>query len=91
MLRKRGNKNMKAKIYIIPKKEVLDPQGKAIVNALRNLGFSNVKDARQGKFIELVINATDKKAASELVTSMCEKLLVNTIIEDYSFEIIEFI
>jgi phosphoribosylformylglycinamidine synthase PurS subunit len=80
---------MRAKIFITLKSDVLDPQGRAIVNALNNLGFSNVQDARQGKYIELLLTSYDQNSANTLVDSMCKQLLANTVIEDYSFEIVK--
>jgi phosphoribosylformylglycinamidine synthase subunit PurS len=78
---------MKAKITITLKKGVLDPQGKAIEGALGSLGFSGVDNVRQGKFIELEIAETDLSKARAEVRSMCEKLLANTVIENYSIEL----
>ena len=78
---------MKAKITITLKKGVLDPQGKAIEGALGSLGFSGVESVRQGKFIELEIAETDESKARAEVRSMCEKLLANTVIENYSIEL----
>lgn len=80
--------SMKAKIYITLKNGVLDPQGKAIENALSHLGFSGVKEARQGKLIEIALEETDRARAEAAVKSMCEKLLANTVIENYSFELV---
>ena len=78
---------MKAKITITLKKGVLDPQGKAIEGALGSLGFSGIDNVRQGKFIELEIAETDESKARAEVRSMCEKLLANTVIENYSIEL----
>ena len=77
---------MKAKITITLKKGVLDPQGKAIEGALGSLGFAGVGNVRQGKFIELEIAETNESKARAEVRSMCEKLLANTVIENYSIE-----
>ena len=79
---------MKALIKITLKNGVLDPQGKAIEGALGGLGFAGVEDVRQGKFIEVTLDAADEAAASESVQRMCEELLANTVIEDYSFELV---
>lgn len=79
---------MKAKIYITLKNGVLDPQGKAIQNTLGHLGFNNVNDVKQGKFIEVEIDETNKEKAEETITQMCEKLLANTVIENYKFELV---
>ncbi len=63
------------------KNGVLDPQGKATCNALAHLGFDGVQDVRQGKFIEMVLNESDKGKAEAQVKAMCEKLLANTVVE----------
>ncbi|RMB04383.1 phosphoribosylformylglycinamidine synthase subunit PurS [Eilatimonas milleporae] len=78
---------MKARIYVTLKEGVLDPQGAAIRGALANLGFEGVEGARQGKFIELVLMEDDRDKAEASVKAMCEKLLANTVIENYSFEL----
>ncbi len=78
---------MKARVHITLKDGVLDPQGKAIANALANLGFDGVDGVRQGKFIELDLADGDRDAAQAAVTDMCEKLLANTIIENYAIDI----
>lgn len=75
---------MKAYVHIMLKTGVLDPQGKAIGHALHGLGFSEVGDVRAGKVIELELkDGTDKKR----IEDMCEKLLANTVIENYRIEI----
>lgn len=66
---------------------VLDPQGKAIEHALEGLGFDGVEGARQGKLIELDLEDTDKETAKARVTEMCEKLIANTVIENYAIEL----
>jgi len=78
---------MKAQIRITLKKGVLDPQGKAIAGALGSLGFTGVENVRQGKYIELEMAETDVEKARSQITSMCEKLLANTIIENYDIEL----
>ena len=78
---------MKAKITITLKKGVLDPQGKAIEGALGTLGFSGVENVRQGKYIELELAETDESKARAEIRSMCEKLLANTVIENFSIEL----
>jgi phosphoribosylformylglycinamidine synthase subunit PurS len=78
---------MKARIHVTLKSGVLDPQGKAIAHALGNLGFTGVGDVRQGKYIELELAETDKTRARATVEAMCQKLLANTVIEDYAIEI----
>ncbi len=79
---------MKARIKITLKNGVLDPQGKAIEHALGSLGFGGVGDVRQGKYIELAVNETDEAKAREQVERMCRDLLANTVIENYSFELV---
>ena len=74
---------LKFSVTVTLKKDVLDPQGKAVQNTLKNLGFLNLKNIRQGKYFEIELNETDSKKAEEIVKGMCEKLLVNLIIEDY--------
>ena len=78
---------MLAKIYITLKKDVLDPQGSVIANSLRSLGFNNIEDVRQGKFIEVKLNTENKERANKQLNEMCEKLLANLVIEDYKVEI----
>ncbi len=78
---------MKARIRITLKNGVLDPQGKAIQNALSGLGFSGIEEVRQGKYIEVDLAATDEAAARTEVERMCRELLANLVIEDYSFEL----
>lgn len=80
---------MKAKVYVTLKNGVLDPQGKAVQQALHHMDFKGVKDVRIGKLIELELNGTSRAQAEKDLTQMCEKLLANTVIESYSFEICE--
>jgi phosphoribosylformylglycinamidine synthase PurS subunit len=78
---------MKARIHITLKLGVLDPQGKAIQSSLGTLGFSGVENVRQGKYIELNISADDRAKAHEQLSQMCEKLLANTVIENYTIDL----
>lgn len=78
---------MKARVHVMLKDGVLDPQGEAVRHALGTLGFADVQAVRQGKVIELDLAATDKAAAQAEVKEMCEKLLANTVIEKYSIEL----
>jgi len=78
---------VKIRVHITLKNGVLDPQGKAISNALGSLGFDGVNDVRQGKFIELDIAEADEVRARDSVDSMCRKLLANTVIEDYRIDL----
>ena len=79
---------MKARVTVMLKQGVLDPQGEAVRHALSTLGFSGVNGVRQGKLIELDLAATDAAAAEAEVKAMCEKLLANTVIESYRVEIV---
>ena len=79
---------MKAHIHVTLKNGVLDPQGKAVEHALESLGFDGVDNVRQGKFIELNLTETDPDKAEAKANDMCEKLLANTVIENYSVKII---
>ena len=80
---------MKAKIHITLKNGVLDPQGRAIAGALNTMGFNQVEDVRQGKYIEVVVKETDRKKAEAAVEKMCAGLLANTVIENYKYELID--
>jgi phosphoribosylformylglycinamidine synthase subunit PurS len=70
-------------VFVTLKNGVLDPQGKAIESSLQHLGFAGVKGVRQGKFIEVELEAASAKQAEEAVSAMCEQLLANTVIENY--------
>jgi phosphoribosylformylglycinamidine synthase PurS subunit len=78
---------MKARVHITLKNGVLDPQGKAIEHALGNLGFGGVNDVRQGKYIELTLSETDPARARAAVEAMCQKLLANTVIENFEIDL----
>ena len=80
---------MKARIKITLKNGVLDPQGKAIQHALSALGVAGVEDVRQGKYIEVNLHETSPDKARETVERMCKDLLANTVIENYSYELLE--
>ncbi|MCF6201808.1 MAG: phosphoribosylformylglycinamidine synthase subunit PurS [Hydrogenimonas sp.] len=80
---------MKAIVNVYLKEGVLDPQGKAVHHALGALGFENVDDVRIGKQIVLDLGAPSMQSAEEEVKKMCETLLANTVIEDYSIEIVQ--
>jgi len=79
---------MKARVHVMLKSGVLDPQGEAVRHALGAMGFAGVRGVRQGKVIELDLVQTDATAAQADVTAMCEKLLANTVIESYRIEMI---
>jgi phosphoribosylformylglycinamidine synthase len=77
---------MKAKVFITLKSGVLDPQGQAVCSTLGRLGFEEVTGVRIGKYVELTLDETDVERARERVGIMCEQLIANTVIEDYSIE-----
>ncbi len=77
---------MKARIKVTLKNGVLDPQGKAIANALDSLGFAGVEDVRQGKYIEVTLAETDPAKARAEVERMCRELLSNPVMENFHFE-----
>ncbi|MEO0898057.1 MAG: phosphoribosylformylglycinamidine synthase subunit PurS [Bacteroidota bacterium] len=76
-----------ATIYIMPRPEILDPQGKATLKGLSNLGFDSFEGVRIGKRIELVLSAANEEEASNMVQEACKKLLANTVIEEFTFEL----
>ena len=79
---------MKARVTVMLKNGVLDPQGEAIKHALNSLEYNNVESVRQGKVIEIVLDEISKEKANKSIKEMCEKLLANTVIESYEIEII---
>ena len=79
---------MKAKVTVMLKEGVLDPQGEAVKHALNSLKYNKVESVRQGKVIEIGLDETSRERASKNVQEMCEKLLANTVIESYEIEII---
>ena len=79
---------MRARVFVTLKPSVFDPQGKTIVDALHSLGYGGVKDVRQGKYIEVGLSETDETKAKAAVEKMCKELLANTVIENYSYEIV---
>lgn len=80
---------MHARVYVTLKRGVLDPQGKAVARSLEALGFDEVKDVRLGKLIEIKLAETSPERARERLEQMCERLLANTVIEDYRIESLE--
>jgi phosphoribosylformylglycinamidine synthase len=78
---------VKARVYIMPKEGVLDPQGKAVAHALGSMGFSGIGEVRQGKVIDLDLAETDQAKARAQLEEMCRKLLANTVIESYRVEL----
>lgn len=78
---------MKARIFVTLKKGVLDPQGKAIQRSLSHLGFEGVDEVRVGKFMEVRLARMGRAEAEKILTDACQRLLANTVIEDYRYEI----
>lgn len=78
----------KVKVYVTLRESVLDPQGSAVMNSLHNMGYDEVQDVRIGKFLELQLNDAERDVDTA-VKEMCEKLLTNTVIEDYRYEVEE--
>ncbi len=79
---------MKARVTVMLKNGVLDPQGEAVKHALNSLEYNNVESVRQGKVIEIGLDETSKEKANKSIQEMCEKLLANTVIESYEIEFI---
>jgi phosphoribosylformylglycinamidine synthase subunit PurS len=79
----------KAKVYVTLKAGVLDPQGHAVLQSLHSLRFEEVQDVRIGKFMEVELEVKSKEEARSRMTDMCERLLANPVIEDYTFELIQ--
>jgi phosphoribosylformylglycinamidine synthase len=80
---------VKAKIIVMPKKTVLDPQGKAVKHALESMNLSGIKDVRIGKFMEIELEGDNKAELQKKIDEACHKLLSNPVIEEYTFEIHE--
>ncbi len=80
---------MRARVTVYPRREILDPQGKAIRNALAGIGFAEVEDVRAGKSFEITLAGDDAEHAGESLRAMCEKLLANTVVEDYAVELLD--
>ena len=78
---------MKAKIVVMPKKAVLDPQGKTVQNALAHMGYTGIGAVRVGKYLEVELAGADKDAARKQIDEACHKILSNPVIEDYRFEL----
>lgn len=79
---------LKATVYVTIKQSVLDPQGVAVQGALHSMGFDEVGKVRVGKYLELQLGTADRAEAEQRVKAMCEKLLANTVIEDYRYELV---
>jgi len=80
---------MRARVFITPKRGVLDPQGKAVERSLHHLGYTEVQDVHLGKYIELSLDGVSRDDARQRTDEMCRRLLANGVIEDYRFEIDE--
>ena len=80
----------KVKVFVTLRESVLDPQGNAVKNSLHSMSYTEVQEVRIGKYLELTIEKTDRNL-DELVKEMCEKLLANTVIEDYRYEVEEVV
>ena len=76
-----------ATVYVIPKPNVADPQGKAVTGALHSLGFAQAREVRVGKVVEVTLQADDAAAAEAAATEMCERLLANPVVESYRVEV----
>lgn len=81
--------NYQARIYITLRPSVLDPAGAAVENGLKQLGYQTVGNVRIGKYIELNLTAADEAEAKQQLDQMCDRLLANTVIENYRFEVTE--
>ncbi|HLP22335.1 MAG TPA: phosphoribosylformylglycinamidine synthase subunit PurS [Chitinophagales bacterium] len=81
--------NFRAEIDVMPLKELLDPQGKAVAHGLQKMNFDGIADVRIGKHITLKINAASKEEATTQVENACKKLLANPIMEGYKFELVQ--
>jgi|TARA_B100001013_G_scaffold87864_1_gene48589 phosphoribosylformylglycinamidine synthase len=75
---------LKVLVTVTLKKDVLDPQGKVVRQTLKNMGYNEIENVRQGKYFEIGLNVNDKNKAEKIVQEICNKLLVNTIIENYT-------
>ncbi|MHA0858044.1 phosphoribosylformylglycinamidine synthase subunit PurS [Paenibacillus sp. CMAA1364] len=78
---------IKATVYVTVKKGVLDPQGVAVQGALHSMGFQEVESLRIGKYMEVTLDTDNRAEAEERLKAMCEKLLANTVVEDYRYEL----
>jgi len=78
-----------AKVYVTYKRGVLDPQGSTVKKALGTMGFDTVEDVRVGKYMEIMLEEKEKDLAEQKVKEMCDKVLTNPVIEEYSYDILE--
>ena len=75
---------MKISVTVTLKKDVLDPQGKVVKQTLKNMGYKNIEDVRQGKYFEIELNEDDKNKSEKIIEEISKKLLTNTVIENYT-------
>ena len=80
---------MKISAIVTLKKDVLDPQGKVVSQTLKNMGYNNIVNVRQGKYFEIELNEKDKETGEKIVKDFCKKLLANMVIEDFSINFSE--
>ncbi|RMG60254.1 MAG: phosphoribosylformylglycinamidine synthase subunit PurS [Deltaproteobacteria bacterium] len=80
---------VKAHVYVTMRRGVLEPQGRAVQKSLENLGYTQVKGVRIGKFIEVELDGVSRQEAENILEEICRKLLANPVIEDFRFEIVE--
>ena len=78
---------MKISAIVTLKKEVLDPQGKVVSQTLKNMGYKNIVNVRQGKYFDIELNENDKEKAKKIAEEICKKLLTNVVIEDYTIDL----
>ena len=78
---------MKISATVTLKKEVLDPQGKVVSQTLKNMGYKNIVNVRQGKYFDIELNESDKEKAKKIAEEICKKLLTNVVIEDYTIDL----
>lgn len=80
---------MKARVFVTMKRGVLEPQGRVVAGSLENLGYSEVRGVRIGKVMDIELDDMPEDRANKLLDEICQKLLANPVIEDYSFEIVK--
>ena len=78
---------MKISATVTLKKEVLDPQGKVVSQTIKNMGYKNIVNVRQGKYFDIELDVTDKEKAKKIAEEICKKLLTNVVIEDYTIDL----
>jgi phosphoribosylformylglycinamidine synthase len=78
-----------AKVYVTPKPTVNDPQGRTVMAGLKSMGFASVADVREGKYLEIRIDESERARAEAQLKDMCDRLLANPVIEEYRYELVE--